>query len=203
MNPFWDQRFAEPGYKYGTEPNAFLVAQAAMLAPSSDILLPGDGEGRNSVWLARQGHRVRAMDSSAVGLRKAAALAAQHGVPLHTVLADLADWSPEPASADAVVLIFVHLPSTLRQAVHRRLAGALRPGGWLILEAFHPSQLGRASGGPRDVDMLVTLADLRADFEGVLDESLGEETEIRLDEGPGHQGAALVTRWVGRRPGST
>ena len=48
---FWDQRFAEPGYKYGTEPNAFLLQQAARLAPASQVLVPGDGEGRNGCLL--------------------------------------------------------------------------------------------------------------------------------------------------------
>jgi NAD(P)-dependent dehydrogenase (short-subunit alcohol dehydrogenase family) len=199
MNAFWDQRYAEPGFKYGTEPNAFLVAQAAALRAGSDIVLPGDGEGRNSVWLARQGHHVLAMDSSAVGLAKAAALARDQGVPLRTVQADLADWAPEVGSVDAVVLIYVHLPSAVRRGAHRRLAAALRSGGRLILEAFHPSQLGRTSGGPKDVDMLVTLADLRADFAGLLDEQAGEEVETVLSEGPGHQGPARITRWVGCR----
>ena len=75
MSQFWDDRFAEPGFKYGTQPNAFLREQAAVLAPCSRVLVPGDGEGRNGVWLAQQGHRVLSVDSSAVGLAKAAALA--------------------------------------------------------------------------------------------------------------------------------
>ena len=68
---FWDQNFSIASYKYGTAPNAFLVEQAHRLPPASDVLVPDDGEGRNSVWLAQQGHRVAAMDSSAVGLQKA------------------------------------------------------------------------------------------------------------------------------------
>ena len=66
----WDQRFAEPGYKYGLEPNAFLREQATRLAPASSVLVPGDGEGRNGVWLAEQGHNVTSVDYSAVGLQK-------------------------------------------------------------------------------------------------------------------------------------
>jgi SAM-dependent methyltransferase len=200
MSSFWDERFAGPEFKYGTEPNAFLVTQADALRPASDILLPGDGEGRNSVWLAAQGHRVLAMDSSAVGLAKARALAQRTGVPLQTVQDDLADWVPEPGRFDAVALIYVHLPSALRRPAHRRLAAALRPGGRLLLEAFHPDQIGRRSGGPKDPDMLVTLADLRADFDGLLVESLAEDVETPLAEGSGHQGLARVTRWVGLRP---
>lgn len=72
---FREQHYTAPGYKYGTVPNRYLLGQAHWLTPGSLVLLPGDGEGRNSVWLASQGHRVHAVDSSAVGLAKAQALA--------------------------------------------------------------------------------------------------------------------------------
>lgn len=197
---FWDQTFDAPGYKYGTEPNAFLRAQAQRLHAGSTVLVPGDGEGRNGVWLARQGHAVLSVDSSAVGLRKAAELAAEHGVPLRTLQADLAAWTPAPASADAVVLTYVHLPAELRSAVHRNLALALRPGGWLLLEAFHPQQLQYQSGGPKDAALLYTLEQLRADFDGLLHEVLAQECTVELDEGPGHHGPAHVVRWLGCAP---
>lgn len=199
MSEFWDQRFAAPGYKYGTAPNTFLREQAPRLAAGSRVLLPGDGEGRNGVWLAQQGHRVLAVDSSAVGLAKARALAAERGVAIDTVCADLADWAPEAAAFDAVVLVYCHLPSALRRRVHRGLAAALKPGGWLLLECFEPAQRGRPSGGPQDLDLLADLAALREDFAGRLDEQLGWQGETVLDEGPGHQGPARVSRYLGRR----
>ena len=196
---FWDQRFAEPGYKYGTEPNAFVMQQAARLAPASQVLVPGDGEGRNGVWLAQQGHRVTSVDSSAVGLQKANALAASQGVALTTLLVDLADWSPEPASFDAVVLVFTHLPQDIRQRAHRRLAQGLRTGGLLLLEAFHPDQLRHASGGPKDAAMLYTPALLEADFGAMLTPLLAWHGDVTLAEGAGHQGLACVTRWIGQK----
>ncbi|MCK6423882.1 MAG: class I SAM-dependent methyltransferase [Burkholderiaceae bacterium] len=203
MQTFWDQRFAEPGFKYGTTPNAFLRGQAQAIAPGATVLLPGDGEGRNSVWLATRGHPVLAVDYSEVGLAKARRLAQQAGpevdARLRTQWVDLAEWTPEPASVDAVAAIYCHLDRSIRRDAHRRLAAALRPGGLLLLEAFHPRQLGRPSGGPKDEDMLYTLDDLRGDFAGLLDERFGWEGEVLLDEGPGHQGAAVVTRYVGRR----
>ena len=197
---FWDQAFDTPHYKYGTEPNAFLRANAHRLHPGSTVLVPGDGEGRNGVWLARQGHAVLSVDSSAVGLRKAHALAAEQGVQLRTLEADLAAWTPAPASADAVVLTYVHLPAALRSAVHRNLARALRPGGLLLLEAFHPQQLQFQSGGPKDAALLYTLEQLRSDFDGLLHEVLAEECTVELDEGPGHHGTAYVVRWLGCAP---
>lgn len=195
---FWDQHFSAPGFKYGQAPNAFLADQAPRLCVSSDVLVPGDGEGRNGVWLAQQGHRVTAVDSSAVGLSKAQALATERGVSITTVHADLADWTPEPNSADALVLIYLHLPPALRASVHLRLLKALRPGARVIVEAFHPLQLGHRSGGPQDRDMLYTLDLLRQDFGG-LQEELAYEGPTELNEGPGHQGLAHVTRWVARR----
>jgi SAM-dependent methyltransferase len=195
---FWDQSFAAAGYKYGTQPNAFLVWQAQRIAPASDVLVPGDGEGRNGVWLAQQGHRVTAMDGSGVGLLKAQALAAERGVAITTEHGDLADWAPEPARFDAVVLTFVHLPPAIRAGAHRRLAAGLRPGGLLLLEAFHPQQLQHGSGGPKDAAMLYTPELLRDDFGDALDELMAWQGEVMLDEGPGHQGRAHVTRWVAR-----
>jgi SAM-dependent methyltransferase len=199
-NP-WDQRFSEPGYKYGTQANAFLRQCANRLAPNSVVLVPGDGEGRNGVWLGAQGHTVTSVDNSAVGLQKTRELADSQGVTLTTQWADLAEWSPPVSSVDAVVLIYVHLPVSIRLQAHRALAASLRPGGWLILEAFHPTQLVHSSGGPKVPDMLVTPELLDADFAGMLQPVISWHGETTLDEGPGHQGLAHVTRWLGQRAG--
>ena len=99
---FWDHNFSGAGYKYGTAPNAFIAAEAQRLAPQSRVLVPGDGEGRNGVWLAQQGHEVTAVDCSSVGLDKARSLAAQRGVQLHTELADLTEWQVPVQPFDAL-----------------------------------------------------------------------------------------------------
>jgi hypothetical protein len=154
------------------------------------------------VWLAERGHTITAIDSSPVGLAKARALAAERGVSIETVEADLAHWDPESATCDAVVLIYVHLPPAIRPTIHRALWSTLSPGGLIILEAFHPRQLAHQSGGPKDETMLYTLDLLRADLAGVADATFDEvvawEGKTELDEGPGHQGPAYVTRLVAR-----
>lgn len=200
---FWDQQYASPAFKYGTQPNRFLAEQAARLLPQSAVLLPGDGEGRNSVWLAGQGHRPTAVDNSAVGLQKALGLAAQHKVDIATVLADLETWAPAPASFDALVVIYAHLPAIWRAQALQRLVQGLRPGGWLILEAFHPQQLGYRSGGPKDATMLYTVQTMRSDLATAsLQEVMAWEGEVQLDEGSGHQGPAYVTRYIAQRAAS-
>jgi len=194
----WDERFAGEGYVYGTRPNAWLASVAGRLRAGSRILSLGEGEGRNAVWLAQQGHRVEAVDGSAVGLAKAQRLAAERGVALATTVADLAAYRPEPKSWDAVILIFLHLPPPLRAAVHAGVEAALVPGGRLVVEAFTPRQLALSSGGPRQAELLYEVATLRADFPVITWEELREE-EIELDEGPLHRGRAAVVRGLGHR----
>ena len=197
MNP-WDERYAGDGFAYGTAPNRWLAANASRIRPGGRVLCLGEGEGRNGVWLARQGFEVEAVDASAVGLAKARRHAEASGVSIGTTVADLAAYAPAPAAFDAVVLVFVHLPGALRAAVHARAAAALRPGGLVVLEAFTPRQLTHTSGGPRQLDLLYELAALRGDFPGTEWESL-EEAEVDLDEGPLHQGRAAVVRGLARR----
>lgn len=196
---FWDQRYAATdGYVFGTEPNDFLREHAAQLPPRGRVLCLGEGEGRNAVFLARQGHAVTAVDQSAVGLAKAAALARRHGVTLTTTAADLADYAIEPGAWDAVVMIFLHLPRDLRRQVQRQAAAALRPGGVLVHESYGPAQLGRGTGGPQDPDLLPGLAEVCRHFSG-LDLPVARELERDVVEGPGHTGRAAVVQLLARR----
>lgn len=196
---FWDQNYAVDGYKYGTLPNEFLVEQSRSFPKGAKVLLPGDGEGRNGVWLAERGYQVTTIDSSKVGIQKALALAKAKDVSIHALYQDLAEWSPESGSVDVAVLTYVHLEPALRTKVHHQLAKALKPNGQLILEAFHPKQLQYQSGGPKALEMLYTLDCIRLDFKNLLNETFGCECQILLEEGPGHQGPAFVTRWVGKK----
>ena len=74
---FWDEKYAGPrGASFGTAPNAFLASQAALLRKGQRALVPGDGEGRNGVWLAERGLIVDTVDASPVGVALAAAVKA-------------------------------------------------------------------------------------------------------------------------------
>ena len=194
----WDERFSCEHYVYGEKPNAFLVRHASLLAPGARILVPGDGEGRNGVWLAGMGMNVLSVDSSAVGLAKAKRLAGRHGVAIETQCADLAAWEWPSSEFDAVVAIFLHLPPETCPSIHAAMLRALKPGGLIILQAFRPEQLGFGSGGPKDVSRLYTAALLGADFADA-DILVNEEALVTLDEGPLHRGPAATVGFVGRR----
>src|SRR5271165_6260566 len=102
----WEKRYAAPDYLYGTEPNAFLKAQAGLLPKTGKALAVADGEGRNGVWLAEQGLDVLSVDFSPTALAKAQALARLRGVTMRTMQADIVAWEWPNAEFDVVVGIF-------------------------------------------------------------------------------------------------
>jgi SAM-dependent methyltransferase len=190
----WDERYAQPGYAYGTEPNEFLAVAAARI-PAGPVLSLGEGEGRNAAYLAGLGHRVVAVDQSEVGLAKARRLAAERGLTVETVCADLATFPIEPGAWAGVVSIFCHLPRRIRVPLYATIVRALRPGGVLVLEAYTPQQLARGTGGPRDPDMLVSLDDLTRELAG-LEFVHARELEREVREGMYHTGVASVVQVI-------
>jgi SAM-dependent methyltransferase len=196
----WDERYGEPGFVYGTEPNDFLAANAVRyLPPKGEILSLGEGEGRNAVFLASLGFRVTGVDASAVGLEKARARAERHGVLIQTVVADLATFDLGVERWDGIVSIWCHTPSALRTRLHRSVVAALRPGGVFLLESYTPEQLAYKTGGPSSADLLMTLAAARAELAGL--ELLEAEEKLReVHEGKYHGGTSAVLQVVARKP---
>lgn len=194
----WDQRYSEPGYAYGTEPNDFLRAVADRLPRGAPVLCIGEGEGRNAVYLAGRGHEVTALDASSVGLSKAADLARERGVELTTVHADLADHELGRERWGGIVEIFCHMPRPLRDRVHRGVAAALAPGGVFVLEAYTPAQLEHRTGGPPALERLYDLPSVRAALQG-LELTLARELVREVHEGAYHHGPGAVLQLVARK----
>lgn len=204
LRSFWNQRYAGEAYAYGTEPNEFLAAHAGPLAPGARVLCLADGEGRNGVWLARQGAEVTSMDLADAGLAKARRLAARHGVALQTVAADVTSADLGSGCWALIASIFLHLPAAERRALHRRCLAALAPGGRFVFEAYGPGQPALGTGGPKDPALLPTLAEVEADFDG----QAGVQRLHRFHgrravlEGPLHHGEGEVVQLVvTRAPG--
>jgi 2-polyprenyl-3-methyl-5-hydroxy-6-metoxy-1,4-benzoquinol methylase len=165
----------------------------------SPVLCLASGEGRNAVWLARQGLEVHGVDSSAVGIAKTQRLAAEHGVQVQAEVADLATWDLGEARWGGIVAIFAHLPPPVRSRVHGAIVRALRPGGVLVMEKYTPNQLTFGTGGPPVEAMLYTEQLVRSELAGLSFERL-EEVERDVVEGRFHHGRAAVLQVVARKP---
>jgi SAM-dependent methyltransferase len=194
----WNERYSQPGFAYGTEPNEFLASVAGRI-PLGPVLSLGEGEGRNAAYLAGLGHRVFAVDQSEVGLAKAKKLAADRGLTIETICADLAAYQIEPGAWAGIVSVFCHLPQRIRVLLYRAVVQGLRPGGVLVLEAYTPQQLNRDTGGPKDPDMLPTLAELTEELAG-LEFVHAQELDREVREGAYHTGVASVVQIIGVRP---
>ncbi len=199
MKDFWETRYAEEGLAYGEEPNVFLTEVADRVKPKGKVLVIGDGEGRNGVWLASKGFDVTSVDYSQVAIDKINAFARQRDVKINTICTDLTEWDWPEAAFDVVVAIFVHFPPHQRRAMHHAMLRALKPGGLLILEAYHKDQLDYGTGGPPSLEMLYTREDLEGDFAGA--EILGLEHKLReVHEGRHHHGTSSVLQLLARKP---
>lgn len=198
---FWDQRYAGDAYRFGQAPNAFLARQAGRLKPGMKALAVADGEGRNGVWLARQGLEVLSTDISSRALEKARALALRNGVTVDARLADLDAWDWPVGTMDVAVAIFIQFSGPEGRARHfQALKAALKPGGLLLLEGYRPEQIAYGTGGPGVVENLYTEAMLRdafADFE-ILDLAV---YDAELTEGDAHAGPSALIDLVARKPG--
>jgi SAM-dependent methyltransferase len=198
----WNERFAAPGYLFGTAPNAWLQERASAWPAGRQVLCVADGEGRNSVWLAAQGHRVSAFDIAEVGVAKARALAAEQGVQVDFSVSDCDGYAWPVAACDAVVAIFVQFADpAMRSRLFEHMARSLRPGGQLLLLGYTPQQLVYKTGGPGVLSHLYTAEMLREAFgsPGLRIDEL-QEFEADLAEGPGHHGRSALVGLVATAP---
>jgi SAM-dependent methyltransferase len=202
MSQKWDERYSDPEFAYGKEPNDFFKTWLPTLEPGS-ILMPAEGEGRNGVFAARIGWKVTAFDLSIEGQSKALKLAEEHHVTLNYTVGDFEQLDFEPESFDAIGLIYAHFPGAKKAAFHHKLDGYLKPGGVIIFEAFSKRNLQLKQenpkvGGPDDLNMLFSTTEIAADFNNY-EILLLEEAEIELNEGKYHIGTGSVVRFVGRK----
>ena len=160
----WNERYSTRGMVWGPEANQFVAAFASDLSPRR-VLDLGCGQGRNAVWLARQGHTVTGVDQSEVAVEQARQLAADNAVSVTFAVADIVEcWNPAPESVDLVVLSYLQLPPETRRLAHAKVATAVAPGGNIFLIAHHADNLEHGVGGPPYPEVLFAEADLAADF---------------------------------------
>jgi peroxiredoxin/protein-L-isoaspartate O-methyltransferase len=159
----WNERYEAAAALYGAEANQFVAAELADLSPRR-VLDLACGQGRNSVWLAMQGHEVTGIDLSDVGIAHAKELAANVGVAVDFRVGDVVeDWEPD-AEYDLILLSYLQLPPEMRTIIHTKAVDALAPGGEVFLIAHHADNLEHGFGGPPMPEVLFTEDQLAADF---------------------------------------
>ena len=190
----WDKTYSENAYAFGKEPNDFLRENVSQLKQGS-VLCIAEGEGRNAVFLAKQGFQVTAMDASLTGLEKAQALASQEGVEIQTIHADLNEFNFGQNKWDNVISIFCHLPPKLRNVVHQNIKESLVSGGVFLIESYRLKQLELATGGPSQMERLMNQKQLEADFYGMKFMHT-QECERHIAEGDLHKGNSAVVQLI-------
>ena len=162
----WDQRYATTELVWGAGPNRFLVHEVDGLPPGRALDL-GCGEGRNAIWLAEQSWQVTGVDFSEIGLDKARRLAADRGVEVTWVHANLLVYQPEEGAFDLVIVMYIQLPAAQLADALKRASAALAPGGTLLVVGHDLLNLSQGYGGPQDPKVLFTPDDVERDLPGL------------------------------------
>ncbi len=187
----WDARYAAAEQMWSLTPNRFVAEELAGLAPGTAVDL-ACGEGRNAIWLARQGWSVVAVDFSAVAVERARTLAGDTSVDWR--VGDVLDVDLRPC--DLAVLAYLQLPAEERRTAVRRAWEVLRPGGTLFLVAHDATNLTEGTGGPQDPAVLYSAEDVLEDLAGLpVDVQRAERVAREVSVADEHGGEETRTAW--------
>lgn len=197
---FWNERFDKAEFIFGKEPNEYLVESSLKYLKKHDkVLCIADGEGRNGVWLARQGMQVVGFDASDVALAKAKQFAKDNQVQVDYTFSDTDSFVWHPNTYDAVIAIFIQFADpAMRERIFKQTYQTLKPGGIFILQGYTPKQLEYKTGGPSLIEHLYTeemIRDLAKDFQ-ILDLCCYEK---ELSEGARHTGMSALLGMIAKK----
>lgn len=198
MKEFWNQRYEGSEFVYGEQPSSFFC-ENLWYQYFGRILLPGEGEGRNAVYAAKNGWLVHAFDYSEVAAAKAISLSRKEKVKIEYEIADVETFETADNYYHLISLSFLHLLPGLRNTFHKKLVNFLKPGGKIMAEYFSKNQIHYNTGGPKNPDMLYDIGEMREDFKDLNIIHLSEEL-ITLDENEYHGGQGSVIRLIAYKP---
>jgi len=193
----WNERYSADEFIYGTNPNEFFKEKLQDLK-TGKLLLPCEGEGRNSVYAAKCGWDVTAFDQSDVAMLKAMELAKSQNVSINYFISSVNDVTFAPETFDALALIYAHYPPDFREVYHKKFLSYLKPGGFIIIEAFSKEQINFDSGGPKNSELLYSNENLIKDFKSLSKIDI-TELNVELSEGQYHSGNSSVIRLFGTK----
>lgn len=187
---FWDEKYSNVDYLYGELPNDFLKEEAHLFKVPSKILSLGEGEGRNALFLAGLGHELHCVDTSEVAKEKTLKSFEKNHLAVSYAVEDLTHYNPS-LCFDGVVSIWCHMPKELRKIVHQRVYDWLNPNGLFLIEGYTADQLSFGTGGPKDLNLLYTFADLENEL-SKFKKIIFREVKRDVQEGSGHSGMSAT-----------
>jgi len=194
----WDERYSIDEYLFGKEPAQALLRNEEHLVSGGTTLVIADGEGRNSVYLAKKGFKVTATDNSIVANQKAKSLAVIENVQVDYRLEDFFDINWSEKNYDNVIgICFQFVPHHLIDNVLMDLRSATKKGGTLLIHGYTPTQLKYGTGGPKDKSLMYT----KDTFTNLFHESeifKLEEYEAIINEGIGHSGRSAMIDFIAK-----
>lgn len=196
----WEERYsAAQDYLFGTAPAQFLLENPGWLVPGQSALAVADGEGRNSVHMAKQGLNVTAFDLSPTAVKRAGELGAAAGTSLDCHVSDWQSWDWDGASYDLVVGIFIQFTTPAdRTIIFDKMKSALKPGGVLLLHGYRPEQVALGTGGSPYPERMYTQEMLQDAFGDFTIERLASY-ERDVQEGRGHSGKSALIDLIARK----
>ncbi|MGQ3685754.1 MAG: class I SAM-dependent methyltransferase [Candidatus Loosdrechtia sp.] len=146
---FWNERYNVETYVYQKEPADFLREHVDIL-PKGKALDIAMGEGRNAVFLAKNGFEVEGCDISEVAISKAYKLAEENGVTIHAFTADLETYKLPENTYDVIICFYY-----LQRDLIPQIKNALKPGGVVVYETYTLENLEHGFGGPKNREYLL------------------------------------------------
>lgn len=135
----YEKRYENEAYYWGLQPNELCYEIMKIKPPVKPyrVLEIGCGEGKDAVFLAKNGYLVSAFDAAENGLEKARSLAEQHGVKVDFFKADVLDYRPD-ATFDIVFSsgVLHYIPGELRGEVIACLKEHTSVGGIHAVNVF-------------------------------------------------------------------
>jgi 2-polyprenyl-3-methyl-5-hydroxy-6-metoxy-1,4-benzoquinol methylase len=196
MRELWNQKFSREGLLYGENANDFIKENCIHTKKGGDVLCLGEGEGRNALFLAKEGLHVEALDASDVGLGKLEKRAGENALEIVTHHCLFDEWKNKKLY-DCVVCSYMHLAKNEQAYMFKKIINILKTRGYFIAEFFSTEQLNFQSGGPRDINLLYDLCHVKKILSTLECKIFKLSQEIvDLSEGRGHNGEASVIRII-------
>ena len=146
---FWDKKYETEAYIFGKEPVEFLREHIDLL-PRGKALDIAMGEGRNAVFLAKNGFNVDGCDISEIAVKKALDLAKENNVKIHAFVADLETYKLPKDTYDVIACFYY-----LQRGLVPQMKEALKPGGMIIYETYTIENRELGFEGPKNKDYLL------------------------------------------------